>query len=168
MTLKSLVTGFLTAAAGAAVVAAAAGGVTSIASGAPSQAPAIQSVVWDIPLPQAPAPDLQAPLTATLAGLAGPGSFGGAKGSYVEGGLGRIETITADRAYRNAADKGYFPLNFTLDGIDQNGAFATANVTATANNGATSSLPVTFIAGPSPTGWQISKSSALSLLSAVG
>ena len=80
----------------------------------PSSAPAIQPVVWDIPLPQAPAPDLVSPLTQTLAGLAGPGSFGGPKSSYVEGGLGRIETITADRAFSKKAAEGYFPLTFAI------------------------------------------------------
>ena len=90
----------------------------------------------------------------------------GAKASYIEGGLGRIEGITADRAFSNASAKGLFPLSFTVVDIDQEGPVATANVTATAANGATASQPVEFIAGPSPTGWQVTKSSALSLLSA--
>jgi hypothetical protein len=162
--LKTLVTG----AAAAAVVAAAAGGVTSIASSASPATPAIQSVVWAIPLPQAPAPDLQAPLVQTLNGLAAGGSFSGAKSSYIEGGIGRIEGIAADRAYNNAAAKGLFPLSFVIADIDQEGGDATANVTATANNGVSNSQPVTFVAGPSPTGWQISKQSALALLSSAG
>ncbi len=62
MTLKTLVTGV----AAAAVVGAAAAGVTSIASRASSATPAVQPVVLDIPMPQAPAPDLQAPLLQTL------------------------------------------------------------------------------------------------------
>ncbi len=105
MILKTLVTG----AAAAAVVAAAAGGVTSIASSASPATPAIQPVVWAVPLPQAPAPDLQAPLVQTLNGLAAGGSFAGAKSSYIEGGIGRIEGIAADRAYNNAAAKGTVP-----------------------------------------------------------
>lgn len=165
MILKTLVTGV----AAAAVVAAAAGGVTSIASssssGAPSTIAAIQPVVMGIPMPQAPAPDLQAPLMQTLNGLAGGGSFSGAKGTYIEGGLGRIEGIAADREYSKAAAKGYFPLTFVVADIDSDGATATANVTATANTGATKTEPVLFVAGPSPTGWQISKQSALALLS---
>lgn len=164
MILKTLVTG----AAAAAVVAAAAGGVTSIASSAPPAYPAIQPVVWDIPLPQAPAPELQAPLVQTLNGLAGGGSFSGAKSSYIEGGIGRVEGIAADRAYNNAAAKGLFPLTFSLADIDQNGGSATANVTATATNGQAATQLVTFVAGPSPSGWQISKQSALNLLSSVG
>jgi hypothetical protein len=163
--LKTLVTGV----AAAAVVAAAAGGVTSIASsmgsGVPSTTAAVQPVVLGIPLPQAPAPDLQAPLLQTLDGLAGGGSFSGAKGTYIEGGLGRIEGIAADREYSKAAAKGLFPLTFVVADVDSDGATATANVTATANNGVSQTQPVTFVAGPSPTGWQLSKQSALSLLS---
>lgn len=163
MTLKSLVTGV----AAAAVVGAAAAGVTSIASGALSAAPAVQPVVWDIPMPQTPAPELQAPLAQTLNALAGGGSFTG-KAPYIQGGIGRIEGITADRAYSNAAAKGLFPLSFNIVNIDQNGPVATADVTATAANGSTASQNIQFVAGPSPTGWQISKASALSLLSSVG
>jgi len=168
VTLKTLVTGFVTAAAGAAVVAAAAGGVTSIAASGPSAAPAVQPVVWDIPLPQAPAPELQTPLAQTLSGLAGGGSFSGPKGTYIQGGLGRIESRLADGKYKDAAAKGYFPLSFAIADIDQNGPVVTANVTATAQTGATASQPVTFVQGPSPSGWQLSKDSALSLLSSVG
>lgn len=157
---KSLITGMTAA---ALVAAAATGTVTSVAS---SGAPAITPVGWQTPLPQTPAPQLEAPLVQTLNGLAGPGSFTG-KAAYIQGGLGRIETIAADRAYRNAAAKGQFPLTFALSAIDEGDGFATADVTATAATGASASQPVTFVAGPSPTGWQISKDSALALLSAV-
>ncbi|MDT5214589.1 MAG: hypothetical protein QOK18_2828 [Mycobacterium sp.] len=160
MTLKTLVTGV----AAVAVVAAAAGGVTSIASSA-SPAPAIQPVVFGAPLPLDSAPNLAGPLVQTLNGLAAGGSFSGPKGTYVEGGLGRIETIAADRAYSKAQAKGLFPLTFNIVDIDENGSVATANVTATANNGVSNTQPVTFVNGPSPTGWQISKDSALALLS---
>lgn len=164
MILKTLVTGV----AAAAVVAAAAGGVTSIASsmgsGAPSSAASIQPVVLGVPLPQAPAPELESPLLQTLNGLAGGGSFAGAKGTYVEGGLGRFESIAADREYGKAVAKGYFPLSFVVADVDAEGPTATANVTATANSGVSKTQPVTFVAGLSPTGWQISKQSALALL----
>jgi hypothetical protein len=160
VTLKTLVTGV----AAVAVVAAAAGGVTSIASSA-SPAPAIQPVVFGAPLPLDSAPNLAGPLVQTLNGLAAGGSFSGPKGTYVEGGLGRIETIAADRAYSKAQAKGLFPLTFNIVDIDENGPVATANVTATANNGVSNTQPVTFVNGPSPTGWQISKDSALALLS---
>jgi hypothetical protein len=161
--LKTLVTG----AAAAAVVAAAAGGVTSIASSASPAAPVIQPVVWGVPLPQTPAPELQAPLVQTLQALAGGGSFSG-KASYIQGGIGRIESIAADRAFQNAAADGKFPLTFNVVDIDENGGVATADVTATAATGATATQNILFMAGPSPTGWQISKDSALSLLSSVG
>jgi hypothetical protein len=161
VTLKSLVTGV----AAAALVGGAAAGVTSIASGTISATPAVQPVVFDVP--QAPAPQLQGALVQTLQGLAGPGAFSG-KASYIQGGIGRIESITADRAYRNAAEEGKFPLSFTVLNIDQNGPVATADVTATAATGGTASQNIQFVAGPSPTGWQISKASALNLLTSVG
>ena len=161
MTLKTLVTGV----AAAALVGGAAAGVTSIASPAVSSTPAVQPVVWDIPMPQAPAPDLQAPLLQTLQALAGGGSFAG-KASYIQGGIGRIEGIAADRAYNRAAAEGKFPLTFNIVNIDSDGAIASADVTATSALGTSATQNVQFVAGPSPTGWQISKASALNLLSA--
>ena len=163
MTLKTLVTGM----AGAALVAAAAAGVTSVASPAVSSAPAVQPVVWDIPMPQAPAPELQSPLLQTLQVLASGGSFSG-KSSYIQGGIGRIEGIAADRAYNKAAAEGKFPLAFNIANIDQEGGVANADVTATSALGTTATQNVQFVAGPSPSGWQISKASALNLLSSAG
>jgi hypothetical protein len=104
---------------------------------------------------------------STLSALSGPGSFAG-KVSYVQGGLRGYEVKAADIKYASAASRGYFPLNFVVNNIDQNGPVANASVTATAQNGAGATQNVTFIAGPSPTGWQVSKQSALALLSAVG
>ncbi|MGK2903853.1 MAG: hypothetical protein ACSLE7_13435 [Mycobacterium sp.] len=164
MILKTLAIGFVTSAAAAGMVTATITGVTSVAS---STVPAVTPVVWDIPIPQAPAPELQAPLTQTLSVLAGPGSFSG-KSAYIQGGIGRIESAAADRAYSNAAKKGQFPLTFNVLDINVNGPIATASVTARAATGGTATRPVTFIAGPSPTGWQVSKDSALALLSAAG
>ena len=129
-------------------------------------APAVQPVVFGAPLPQAPAPELQSQLVATLDALQSGGSFSGTKASYIEGGLGRIEGITADRAFSNASAKGLFPLSFSVADIDQNGPVATANVTATAASGATATQPIQFVQGPSPTGWQVTKSSAMTLLTA--
>jgi len=163
VTLKTLVTGV----AAAAVVGGVAAGVTSVASPGLSSAPAVAPVVWDIPMPQTPAPELEGPLVQTLQALAGAGSFSG-KGTYIQGGIGRIETIAADRAYRNAAEEGKFPLTFSMVNIDQIGGLATADVTATAATGGTATQNIQFAAGPSPTGWQISKQSALNLLSSVG
>ena len=166
MTLKTLVTGV----AAAALVGGAAAGVTSIAFSAGSSAPgavAVQPVVWDIPMPQAPAAQLEAPLLQTLKALAGGGSFVG-KASYIQGGIGRIEGIAADRAYNRAAAEGKFPLTFNVANIniDDAGGVVSADVTATSALGTTASQNVQFVPGPSPSGWQISKESALSLLSA--
>jgi hypothetical protein len=161
VTLKTLVTGV----AAAALVGGAAAGVTSIASPVVLPAPAVQPVVWDIPMPQAPAPDLQAPLLQTLQALAGGGSFTG-KASFIQGGIGRIEGIAADRAYNRAAAEGKFPLTFSIVNIDSDGGVANADATATSALGTSATQNVQFVAGPSPTGWQISKASALNLLSA--
>ena len=163
MTLKTLVTGI----AAAALVGGAAVGVTSVASLAVSPSVAVQPVVWDIPMPQAPAPDLQSPLLQTLQALAGGGSFSG-KAPFIQGGIGRIEGIAADRAYNKAAAEGKFPLTFNIANIDQEGGVANADVTATSALGTSATQNVQFVVGPSPTGWQISKSSALNLLSAAG
>jgi len=166
VTLKTLVTGV----AAAALVGGAAAGVTSIAFFSAGSAPgavAVQPVVWDIPMPQAPAAQLEAPLLQTLQALAGGGSFVG-KGSYIQGGIGRIEGIAADRAYNLAAAEGKFPLTFNVANIDDAGGVVSADVTATSALGTTASQNVQFVPGPSPSGWQISKESALSLLSAAG
>jgi len=169
VTLKTLVTGV----AAAALVGGAAAGVTSIAFSAGSSAPgavAVQPVVWDIPMPQAPAAQLEAPLLQTLQALAGGGSFVG-KGSYIQGGIGRIEGIAADRAYNRAAAEGKFPLTFNVANVanvDDAGGVVSADVTATSALGTTATQNVQFVRGPSPSGWQISKESALSLLSAAG
>ena len=165
MTLKTLVTGV----AAAALVGGAAAGVTSIASQTVTSASAVQPVVWDIPMPQTPAPDLQTPLLQTLQALADPGSFAG-KRQYIQGGIGKIEGIAADRAYNRAAAEGKFPLTFFIDKdkIDQQGGVVNVDVTATSALGTSATQNVQFVTGPSPTGWQISKASALNLLSAAG
>jgi len=163
VTLKSLVTGV----AAAALVGGAAAGVTSIASPAGSQAPAVQPVVWDVPMPQAPAPDLQAPLLQTLQALGAPG-LSASKAPFIQGGIGRIEGRVADTKLREAQADGKFPLSFTLANIDQNGDIVTADVTATAANGGVATQNIQFVPGPSPTGWQMSKQSLMALMSAVG
>ncbi len=163
MTLKSLFTSLTAGTAAAAVAGAAAVGVTSIALGA--GVAAAEPVV--VNAPQAPAPELSGPLSATLNALMAPGSFGG-KAAYIQGGLRYRDTVLADAAYSRAASKGYFPLSFTIADIDQNGDTATANVTATSASGAVTTQPLTFVAGPSPSGWQLSKSSAVNLVTAAG
>ena len=163
MTLKTLVTG----AAAAVVVAGAAAGVTSVASPAVSAGPAVAPVVWDIPMPQAPAPDLQAPLLQTLQALGAPG-MSASKAPFIQGGIGRIEGRVADSKLREAQAEGKFPLSFSVVNIDQNGPVVTADVTATAANGGVASQNIAFVPGPSPTGWQMSKQSLMALMSAVG
>ena len=167
MVSKTLVTGFITAAAAAAVVGGAAAGVTSIASSGMSATPAIQPVVFGAPLPATPAPELASPLVQTLQALASGGSFSG-KAPYIQGGIGRIESIAADRAYSKAAAEGKFPLTFDIANIEDQGGVAYADVTAISALGGTATQNIQFVAGPSPTGWQISKGSALNLLSSVG
>ncbi|RAV16157.1 hypothetical protein DQP55_04655 [Mycolicibacterium sp. GF69] len=172
MRLKALVTGLVTAAAAAAVVGGVAGGVTSIASSTVlhSAAPAsvaVTPVAWDVPMPQAPAPDLEGPLLQTLQAL-GTGGTAAGKAPYIQGGIGRIESRIADSKLREAAAEGKFPLTFSLANIDQNGPMVSADVTATAATGGTASQNIQFVPGPSPTGWQMSKQSLMALLSAVG
>ncbi|BBY42224.1 hypothetical protein [Mycolicibacterium celeriflavum] len=163
MLLKSLVTGV----AAVAVVGGAAAGVTSIASSSVASAPAVTPVVWDVPMPQAPAPDLEGPLLQTLQALGSGGTSAG-KAPYVQGGIGRIEGRLADSKLREAAAEGKFPLTFSVANIDQNGAVVSADVTATAATGGTASQNIQFVPGPSPTGWQMSKQSLMALLSSVG
>jgi hypothetical protein len=163
VTLKALVSGT----AAAVVIAGAAAGVTSIASSNVINTPRVAPVVWDIPLPQAPAPDLQGPLLSTLQAL-GESGLSASKAPYIEGGIGRIEGRVADSMLREAQADGKFPLSFTLANIDQNGPVVTADVTATAANGGVASQNIAFVPGPSPTGWQMSKQSLTALMSAVG
>jgi hypothetical protein len=118
-------------------------------------------------MPQAPAPDLQAPLLQTLQALGAPG-LSASKAPFIQGGIGRIEGRVADTKLREAQADGKFPLSFTLANIDQNGDIVTADVTATAANGGVATQNIQFVPGPSPTGWQMSKQSLMALMSAVG
>jgi hypothetical protein len=160
--LKTLVTGV----AAAAAIGGAAAGVTSVASGTIAASPAVQPVVWDIPMPAAPAPDLVGPLTQTVNTLGSGGSFAG-KSSYIQG-LGRFTGKGVEIKYNDAVAKGYLPLTATVDEPDLNGNMATANVTATLSTGEVRSMPLTFVQGPSPTGWQLSSQSLFALGELVG
>ncbi|MFI5508453.1 hypothetical protein ACIA48_13350 [Mycobacterium sp. NPDC051804] len=163
MTLKALVSG----AAAAVVIAGAAAGVTSIASSDVMTSPRVAPVVWDIPMPQQPATDVQGPLLATLQALGAPG-LSASKAAYIQGGIGRIEGRVADSKLREAQAEGKFPLSFTLANVQPSGPGFTADVTATAANGGVASQNIAFVPGPSPTGWQMSKQSLMALMSAVG
>jgi hypothetical protein len=162
VTLKTLVTGV----AAAVVVGGAAAGVTSIASGTITAAPAVQPVVWDIPMPAAPAPDLTGPITQTVNNLGSGGSFAG-KAAYIQG-LGRFTGKGVELKYNDAVAKGYLPLTATVLGDpDLNGNTATATIEAQLANGEVRSMPLTFVPG-GPTGWQLSSQSLFALGELVG
>jgi hypothetical protein len=136
-------------------------------SAAPTSAtPAIAPVVRQVPLPLTPEVGYQE-LIDTLNGLAAPGTFAGAKASYVQGGIGRVQAIGADRAYNNAVAKGLMPMTFSIANIVQKDDTVTADVTANTADGHSTTDSVTFVAGPSPSGWQLSRQSAIALLSAM-
>ena len=159
MTLKTLVTGV----AAAAVVGGAALGVTSIASGSLSAAPAVQPVVFDIPLPlDTPCGATEDQLRGVLDSLAAPGgSFSSSKSGLVQGGVGIIEGKTADRLLRNAYQEGSLPVAFDIAPpiCGPGGTSATALVSAAGR-----SQNVTFVneAGV----WKLSRGSATTVLSA--
>ena len=64
-------------------------------------------------MPQAPAPDLQAPLLQTLQALGAPG-MSASKAPFIQGGIGRIEGRVADSKLREAQAEGKFPLSFSV------------------------------------------------------
>ena len=162
MTLKTLVTGV----AAVAAVGGAAVGVTSLASSTITAAPAVQPVVWDIPMPLAPEDDLVGPLTQTVNTLGSGGSFSG-KSAYIQG-LGRFTGKGVELKYNDAVAKGYLPLTATVADVVPSPGGATANVTATLASGEVRSMPLTFVQGPSPTGWQLSSQSLFALGELVG
>jgi hypothetical protein len=165
VTLKSLVTGL----AAAALVGGAAAGVTSVASGTINSLPAVQPVVWDIPMPAAPEDDVAGvkdELTKTVNTLGSGGQFAG-KQAYIAG-LGRFTGKGVEVKYNDAVAKGYLPLTATVSDVVPNGNTATANVTAKLANGDVRSMPLTFVQGPSPTGWQLSSQSLFALGELVG
>ncbi len=162
MILKTLVTGF----AAAAVIGGAAAGVTSVASGTIAASPAVQPVVWDIPMPAAPEDDVASDLTRTVNTLGSGGSFAG-KSAYIQG-LGRFTGKGVELKYNDAVAKGYLPLTATVSDVIPSDYSATANVTATLASGEVRSMPLTFVRGPSPTGWQLSSQSLFALGELVG
>jgi hypothetical protein len=165
VTLKSLTTGVAAGLSAAAMVGAAAVGVTSIASGASLSAPQVQPVVFGAPMPMDPAPDLAGPLTDTVNQLGAGGSFAG-KDAYIQG-LGGLSGRVASSRYASLNAKGYFPLTATVTNIDQEGPTATATVSATTANGSSGTTQLSFVQGPSPTGWQVTIAS-LEALSSLG
>jgi hypothetical protein len=163
VTLKTLVTGV----AAVAAVGGAAVGVTSLASSTITATPAVQPVVWDIPMPLTPEGDaLVGPLTQTVNTLGSGGSFSG-KSAYIQG-LGRFTGKGVELKYNDAVSKGYLPLTATVSDVVPNPGGATANVTATLASGEVRSMPLNFVPGPSPTGWQLSSGSLIALGDLVG
>ncbi len=161
MTVKSLATGV----AAIAVIGAAAAGVTSLASVIPA-APQIQPVMFDVPLPMAPAAGVPTPdqLTGVLNGLADPGVPFANKAGLVEGGVAPVEAAMADHKLQKAARKGELPLSFNVANIQPAGpGAATADVTVSGPKLAPRTMNVTFV---DQDGWKLSRGSATSLLQA--
>ena len=162
MTVKSLATGV----AAIAAIGAAAAGVTSIATVYPG-APSVQPVVLGAPLPLDPAADLPTPdqLVGVLNQLQDPNVPFSNKGNLVQGGVGGAEGHIADSRLQRAAQNGQLPLSFNIANIQPAGAnAASADVTASGPQLAPTTQNITFI---DQGGWKLSRSSALSLLSAV-
>jgi len=160
--LKSLARGV----AAVAIVGAAAAGVTSIASGVPvASAPAVQPVVFGVPLPLDPAADVPSTdqLASVLYGLADPNVPFRSKSGLVEGGIGLIEAKTADRLLASLSSQG--ALSFQVSDIAPAGpGAATATVTASGPQTSPTTQNVTFV---DQGGWKVSRASASSVLSAL-
>lgn len=150
--------------AAAAVAGAAAAATTAVHTIAPSNSPAVQPVVFGVPLPLDPAADLPSAdqITGVLNGLADPGVPFAAKSYLVEGGIGRIEARTADALMKNAVAKGQIPLNFSVGAITPTGpGIASATVTAAGPNMPPTTQTVSFV---DQGGWKLSRSSASTVL----
>jgi hypothetical protein len=167
VSLKHLTTGL----AAATLVGAAAFGVTSIASVPATAMPAITPVVFGAPLPLDQAGDISGQLSNVLTTLEERNvSFRSPdKESLIQGGVGIIEGRTADRALENAYQQGSLPVSFDVSNIRQaaDGSSATATVSVSGGQGPSRSQDVTFVSG-GPLGWQVSRSSALAVLTAAG
>lgn len=167
MSLKHLITGLATAT----LAGAAAFGVTSIAPAPTTAMPAITPMVFGAPLPLDQAGDISGQLANVLNTLEQRNvSFRSPdKESLIQGGVGIIEGRTADRALENAYQQGSLPVSFNLTNIRQaaDGSSATATVGVSGDQGPSRSQDVTFVSG-GPLGWQLSRSSALAVLTAAG
>lgn len=146
-------------------VAVAAAGLTSMSSSPP--APRVQPVVFDVPLPLAPATALPTAdqLSNVLYRLADPSVPFANKSGLVEGGIGPMEARLADHQLQKAAKKGQLPLSFTVSDIAPAGpGAATADV---AVSGPKITAPVTeHVTFVDQGGWMLSRGSAMSLLQA--
>jgi hypothetical protein len=152
--------------AAAAVAGGAAAATTAVQTIMPSNSPAVQPVVFGVPLPLDLDPAADVPtadqITGVLSSLADPGVPFAAKSFLVEGGIGRLEARTADALMKNAIAKGQIPLNFTVGAITPTGpGLATATITAAGPNMPPTTQTVSFV---DQSGWKLSRSSATSVL----
>ena len=146
-----------------AIIAGAAGGLAAIDTISPIASPAVQPVVFGVPLD--PAADLPTAdqLYGVLYGLADPNVSFAAKSNLVEGGIGRIEARAADGLMKNAVAKGQLPLNFSVANIAPAAAgAASATVTATGNGIGPITQNIVFV---NQGGWKLSRASAGLVLS---
>lgn len=153
---------------GVAAVAAIGAAATGLTSPAAVTAPPVQPVVFDAPLPLEP-PDAALPspdqLTGVLNGLADPNVPFSNKSYLVEGGLGLLESRTADKALQRAAEKGSLPLSFSVANIAPAGpGAASADVTASGPSTPAITQSLTFV---DQGGWKLSRTSAMTLLQSV-
>ncbi len=154
-----------TCVAAAVILGGAAGGLAAADAISPIASPAVQPVVFGIPLPQDPAADLPTAdqLYGVLYGLADPNVPFAAKSNLVEGGIGRIEARAADGLMKNAVAKGQLPLNFSVTNIaPAAGGSASATVTATGNGVGPITQSIVFV---NQGGWKLSRASAGLVLS---
>ena len=160
MSLKSLTTGV----AAATLVGAAAVGVTSIAP--VPRSPQIAPVVFGAPLPLDDDPALAGQLQGILNQLAN-GATITENADLVQGGLGFFEGRTANRLINNARQNGDLPLNLAVTDVSPPTADGSVNATVNASGPklAGTTQQVTFVPG-GPSGWQVSKASATSLMQA--
>jgi hypothetical protein len=162
VSLKSLTTGV----AAATLVGAAAIGVTSIASVPTTASPAITPMVFGAPLPLDNDADLAGQLTGILNQLAN-GATITENASLIQGGVGIFEGRTANRLLAQARQNGDFPLNIGVTNVSPPApdGSVTATVNASGPKTPPTSQQMTFVPG-GPSGWQVSKSSALALMQA--
>ena len=162
MSLKSLTTGV----AAATLVGAAAVGVTSIASVPTTSSRAITPVVFGAPLPLDNDPALATQLTGILNQLAN-GATITENADLIQGGVGIFEGRTANKLLAKARQNGDLPLNLSVTNVAPpalDGSVA-ATVNASGPKLAGTTQQVTFVPG-GPSGWQVSKASATSLMQA--
>jgi hypothetical protein len=157
---------------------AAAIGVTSIAAVSAAGPAQVQLAAVGAPLPQdpppavpAPAPDANLPtsdqLTGVLNSLADPSVPFANKSNLVEGGISGTQAHLADHEFKKAADKGDFPLSFTISNIVPGAAGSvTADVVVSGPRITTPATQnITFINQGS---WVLSRASAMQLIQAAG